>query len=62
MDDKLKKVFISYVDESGETWSGYVELVSKDNAFVVFKSAANIISIPTARVLKIKEKLGDNNG
>lgn len=56
-DEQSKRVFISYLDENGETFSGFVDLIKSDNpAFVKFRTATNIISVPVTRVLKMKEK------
>jgi len=51
-----KKVFISYLNDDGETITGFVKLL-ECNGFVVFETGMNIIRIPSHRVLKIKEKI-----
>jgi len=53
----VKRVFMSYLDDDGTKFDGYVDLLKSDNsAFIKFRTANNIVSIPVARVLKIKEK------
>lgn len=55
--EQMRRVFISYLDERNESRNGYVELIRLDQFLVRFKTTdGNIITIPLARVLKIKEK------
>lgn len=56
-----KEVFISYLDDSGKIINGYVILVGTPGIFVKFKTNKNIISIPSERVLKIKEEKSEND-
>lgn len=57
-DEKNPKrvVFLSYVDEKNLVREGYFELIHFDGSFIKFKSNENIITIPTIRLLKMKEK------
>ena len=61
-----KKVFISYLDDNGQTISGFVDLLEANSSFVKFRTSKNIITIPSNRVLKIKENIegdtDDRNG
>ena len=50
-----KKVFISYLEDNGEKVEGYVNSVETKEGWVIIDNGKNIISIPSHRVLKIKE-------
>ena len=52
-----KETFIVYLDDNGVITSAYVKIIETLNGFVKFQTAQNIISIPSSRVLKLKEKL-----
>jgi len=52
-----KKVFISYEDDSGNPRSTYVWLVSMSDNLVTFRTKNNVITIPTSRLLKLKEAI-----
>jgi hypothetical protein len=54
-----KESFISYIDDNGQSTTAFVEILEIKNDFVKFKTAKNIIIIPSNRVLKIKEKIED---
>ena len=62
------EVWLSYLDEEDIKRNGYVELVHLDSSFIKFKTKGNLITLPTVRILKMKEKLGseyekrDNEG
>ena len=51
-----KRVFISYLNDDDRKNEGWFILISIENNLVTFKSGINIISIPSSRVLKIKEQ------
>jgi len=51
-----REAFISYLDEYGSVKEHYIEIVSLDQFLIKFKTKDNIISLPLARVLKIKER------
>ena len=54
---KQRRAFISFLDEKDVRIDIYVDIVKFDAAFLVFKTnQGNLITIPTARILKIKEK------
>ena len=53
---KIRIAFISYLDDGNNIISGYFELIKFDASFIVFKSHNNIITIPSIRLLKMKEK------
>lgn len=53
----MEEVFISYEDEKGQEFSGYVKLVKQDNYFITFiTNYDNEITIPVHRLIKIKRK------
>jgi len=58
------EAFISYLDERGEIVEGFFIIVDVNGWKISFKTKDNIITIPMARVLKIKEKIkrGEGNG
>lgn len=61
--DKFKNenVFISFLDERNRQIEMFVELIHVDSSFVKFKTKeGNRVMIPSCRVLKIKEKGGEN--
>lgn len=57
MDEDL--AFISYLDDNNAVVSGYFKIIHFDSNMVKFKSHNNIVTIPTARILKVKEKFID---
>ena len=54
-----KESFISYIDDNGQPTNAFVEILEIKDDFVKFKTTKNVISIPSNRVLKIKEKIED---
>ena len=54
-----KTIWISYLDEDNQRRDGYVELIHLDSSMIKFKTRGNIIILPTARILKIKQKIGE---
>lgn len=60
-DPKKRTAFISYLDENDIKREGYFELIKFDASFIVFKTYGNIITIPTIRLLKLKEKDNEND-
>jgi hypothetical protein len=54
------KQFISYLNDEGETIEGYFEVINVNQSYIEFRSHGNIIRIPWHRVLKNKEKEGEN--
>jgi len=57
-DDKEKEIFLSYLDENDVKREGWVTLIHLDSSMIKFKTNNNIITLPTARILKMKERLG----
>jgi hypothetical protein len=51
------EAFLSYLNDTGETISGYFEIIEINQAYVKIKTKGNIVTIPMTRVLKIKERL-----
>ncbi len=61
-DENLRNeiAFISYLDEKNEIRDGKVTIIRFDASFVEFKTiSGNNLIIPTARILKIKYKEGE---
>lgn len=54
--EKGKEVFLSYKNDDDAVISGFVILLEM-NDFVRFQTNQNIITIPSNRILKIKERL-----
>ena len=52
---EIKKIWISYLEENGNTFSGYLDLIELNTSYVRLQTKTNIITIPINRVLKIKE-------
>lgn len=55
-----ERVWISYLDENDIKREGFVELIHLDSSMIKFKTHGNIITLPTIRILKIKQKLGED--
>ena len=52
-----KKQFLAYLDDNGQTISGYFEVINSEHpAYIEFISKGNKVRIPWHRVLKNKEK------
>lgn len=51
--------FLSYLEDTGKTNSGYFDFLEINSSFVKIKTRENIIIIPMTRILKIKLKDGD---
>lgn len=56
INNKKRIAFISYIDERDIRREGYFELIKFDASFITFRSYGNVITIPTIRLLKLKEK------
>ena len=59
MKDESRKIWISYLDENNIKIECFAELIKLDSNMVRFKTHGNIIYLPTIRILKMKEKLED---
>jgi len=53
-----KRVYIKYLNDDGQSKSGYFWLIDISNNLVTFRTDQNIIRIPSQRILKIKEEVG----
>lgn len=51
-----KEVFIIYLEDNGQPVSAYVYILNVKEGLITFKTQKNIITIPTSRVIKIKER------
>ncbi len=60
--EEVEFVFLSYLDENDIKREGYVELVYLDSSIIKFKTKGNLISLPTSRILKLKQKLKEVSG
>jgi len=58
--DTSKKTFISYVDDDGEIKNAFVIILERDVNSITFQTNKNIITIPIARLVKLKQEV-DNN-
>ena len=58
-DNEEKEVWISYLDEDNQRREGYVQLIHMDSSMIKFKTKGNLIILPTSRILKIKQRLGN---
>ncbi len=54
--EPIRKAFICFLDDKDQKREGYVDILKLDQFMVRFRTRGNIITIPLARVLKIKEK------
>jgi len=52
-----KECFLIYLEDNGQQVSAYVYVQEIKEGLITFKTSKNIITIPTSRVIKIKEKL-----
>ena len=48
--------FLSYLNDDGQTISGYFEILEVNQGFVKIKTKGSVVIIPMTRVLKIKLK------
>jgi len=57
MDKNKTKDWICFLDEYNEKHEIFIELIHVDSSFVKFKTTGgNLITIPSCRILKIKER------
>ena len=57
--DKKTTDFISYLDDDGSHKTAYVDIIEINPSYVTFKTYSdNTLTIPMARILKIKIKDG----
>ncbi|MCX6742040.1 MAG: hypothetical protein NTX24_02605 [Candidatus Pacearchaeota archaeon] len=52
-----KECFLVYLDDNNQQVSAYVYVVDIKENLITFKTPKNIITIPTSRVIKMKEKI-----
>lgn len=52
-----KEVFLIYLEDNGQPVSAYVYIQEVKEGLITFKTNKNLITIPTSRVIKIKEKV-----
>ena len=54
--EEKKKVFVSYLDDDGETKNVWVDILEETLNYITFKYNDEVITIPYHRILKIKRK------
>lgn len=54
---KGETIFVSFLDDAGQTISGYCVLLKFNDNYIMIKTKGNIVIIPMHRVLKIKQKV-----
>ena len=54
---KKEKIFISYLDDDGETINAFVNLISISENWTIIENNKNEIRLPIHRVLKIKKEV-----
>lgn len=48
--------FLAYLNDTGETITGYFEIIEINAGYVKIRTKGGIVIIPMTRVLKIKQK------
>ena len=48
--------FLSYLDENNNKIEGIFEIIYLDSSLIKFRTKGNILTLPTARILKLKQK------
>jgi hypothetical protein len=56
-----KEVFLIYLEDNNEPVSAYVQVVEIKEGLITFKTNKNLITIPTSRVIKIKERCSNDS-
>ena len=56
MDKTSDLEFLSYLEDNGQTISGFFEIVEIKDTYIKIKTRGNIVLIPMGRILKIKLK------
>ena len=52
-----EEVLIIYLEDNGSPVTAYVKIISIKEGLITFRTSKNIITIPTSRVIKIKERV-----
>lgn len=50
-----KRVFVAFLNDDNTKVTGYFDLVEQKDNFIKIRGGGNIITLPYARILKIKE-------
>ena len=53
--------FIAYLNDTGESITGYFDVIEINPGFVKIRTKGGIVIIPMNRVLKIKQKEEEND-
>lgn len=54
-----KDSFLIYIDDDDKRKEAYVEVLESNENFIKFATVKNIITIPTTRIVKLKEQKPD---
>jgi len=61
IEKKRGLAFISYLDDNDKTRNGYFEIIFSNGFIIKFRTNdGNIITLPYSRILKIKERIREN--
>lgn len=52
-----REIWISFINDDGQTIQGFFKLIEQNQAYVKIKSGSNILTIPYHKINKIKERL-----
>lgn len=55
---RTEEVFLIYLEDNNEPVSAYVQIISIKDGLITFQTNKNIITIPTNRIIKIKQRNG----
>lgn len=51
-----KEVFLIYLEDNNQQVSAYVHILELKEGLITFQTNKNIITLPIARIIKIKER------
>jgi sporulation protein YlmC with PRC-barrel domain len=54
-----RETFLVYLDDNDQKIEAFVDILEQTETYIKFQTNRNIITIPMARVLKIKEPRGE---
>lgn len=57
----MKRAFLSYLDDNDQKINGFVDILEFDKSFIKFQTDKNVITIPSSRILKLKEERDKND-
>lgn len=59
MQDTRKKILVIYLDDNDKQAIAYTDAINYSGDFITFETNQNKITLPSGRILKIKEDLED---